>query len=85
MQDAQALNTGMNPQVSGNPYECGKMPMTTDIIKRDTVAQLVENYEVALTDVTQAYTLLHAAKDRLNTSFGMGQRIYSFDVLPHGY
>lgn len=57
----------------------------TEVIKRDTVAQLVENFEVAVADITQAYSLLHAAKNRLNASFGMGQRIYSFDVLPHGY
>ena len=59
--------------------------MFTDIIKRDTVAQLVENYEAAVNEITQAYSLLHAAKSRLNASFGMGQRLYSFDVLPHGY
>jgi hypothetical protein len=59
--------------------------MTTDMIKRDSVVQLVENYEIAVADITQAYSLLHAAKNRLNASFGMGQRIYSFDVLPHGY
>jgi hypothetical protein len=59
--------------------------MTTDLIKRDTVAQLVENYAAAVVDITQAYTLLHAAKNRLNTAFGLGQRLHSFDVLPHGY
>ena len=59
--------------------------MTTDIIRKDTVAQLVENYEAAVVDITRAYTLLHGAKNRLNASFGMGQRLHSFDVLPHGY
>jgi Domain of unknown function (DUF4942) len=59
--------------------------VTTEILKRDTVAQLIENFEAAVADITQAYNLLHAAKNRLNDSFGMGQRIYSFDVLPHGY
>lgn len=59
--------------------------MTTGIIKRDTVAQLVENYNVAVGEITQAYSLLHAAKNRLNVSFGLGQRLHSFDVLPHGY
>jgi hypothetical protein len=54
-------------------------------MRRDTVTQLVENYEAAVADITQAYSLLHEAKARLNASFGMGQRIYSFDVLPHGY
>ena len=59
--------------------------MTHELIKRDTVAQLVENYEAAVGDITQAYKLLHQAKNRLNSSFGMGQRLNSFDVLPHGY
>ena len=59
--------------------------MSTEITRRDTVTQLVENYEAAVADITQAYSLLHGAKDRLNDSFDMGQRIYSFDVLPHGY
>ena len=59
--------------------------MTHELIQRDTVAQLVENYEIAVADLTKAYTLLHSAKNRLNASFGMGQRIHSFDVLPHGY
>jgi hypothetical protein len=59
--------------------------MTTELIKRDTVAQLVENFETAVSDITQAYHLLHTARNRLNASFGMGQRIHSFDVLPHGY
>ncbi|QOX80886.1 DUF4942 domain-containing protein (plasmid) [Trichlorobacter lovleyi] len=55
------------------------------LIQRDTVAQLVGNYIDAVKDITRAYDLLHAAKNRLNTSYGLGQRIYSFDVLPHGY
>jgi hypothetical protein len=59
--------------------------MTHELIQRDTVAQLIENYQIAVADITTAYTLLHAAKNRLNASFGMGQRIHSFDVLPHGY
>lgn len=59
--------------------------MKSELIQRDTVAQLVGNFESAVTDITQAYDLLHAAKKRLNASFGMGQRIHSFDVLPHGY
>ena len=59
--------------------------MTHELIQRDTVAQLVENYEIAVADLTKAYTLLHSAKSRLNASFGMGQRIHSFDVLPLGY
>ena len=57
----------------------------TEMIQRDTVTQLVENYEAAVTDITHAYKLLHEAKNRLNASFGMGQRIHSFDVLPNGY
>ncbi len=47
--------------------------MTHELIERDTVAQLVENYEIAVADLTKAYTLLHSAKSRLNESFGMGQ------------
>ena len=61
------------------------MAFSGDLIKRDTVAQLVENYNDAVKDITRAYDLLHTAKSRLNTSYGLGQRIYSFDVLPHGY
>lgn len=62
------------------------MPITgTQLIPRDTVTQLVENYQQAIADVTEAYRLLHGAKSRLNTSFGLGQRLYSFDVLPHAH
>lgn len=59
--------------------------MKHELMQRDTVSQLIENYETAVADITQAYTLLHQAKNRLNASFNMGQRIHSFDVLPHGF
>lgn len=57
--------------------------MTTELIQRDTVAQMVENYQQAVEDVKQAYTLLCGAKHRLKSSFG-GNYSSSFDPLPSG-
>ena len=45
--------------------------MASDLIQRDSVVQLVENFDLAVADVKQAYALLHSAKKRLNASYAM--------------
>jgi hypothetical protein len=63
----------------------GNAAMQTALVERSTVNQLVENYNEALKDITEAYKLLHGAKARLNSAFSLGVQYYSFDVLPQGY
>lgn len=51
---------------------------TTDIIKRYTVAELVESYRVACDEIRGGLAMLQSAQDRLKAAYG---EKYSFDLL----
>ena len=59
------------------------IPLTTDLVERETISTLVATYQLASLEVAQAYTLLEQAQQRLRGAFLLDKYSYAgFDTNP---